>query len=450
MGEGLLSVATTSRTGGGSSTGLPSGSFYAGFERRDGELYCEDVALDRIAREAGTPSYVYSAGAVRDRYARLDAALGGKGTPHRIHYSLKANSNRAILEVLHALGCGVDVVSGGELYRALRAGFRGADILFGGVGKTPRELREALTADVKLINVESEAELRLLADIALEMGVVAPVGLRINPEVDVANAHRYISTGERGHKFGIGFSDALHVGRVALGLRNIALHALDMHVGSQLSSFEAYKQGAARLVEASLELRRAGAPIRYLDAGGGLHVPYQSEAEPDLAAYGAILKEAATALGEVELLVEPGRFFVAAAGTLVTRVLYRKETGGKTYLICDAGMTELLRPSHYDAYHLIEPVAAPFGSMVADIVGPVCETGDFLALQREMPNVEAGALLAVRTAGAYGYVMSSHYNARPRVAEVMVDGARWAVVTAREEYVDLVRQESPSPLWRKH
>ncbi len=425
---------------------MSPGRAVRGFTRLDGALHVEGVPLERIAREAGTPTYVYSAAVVRDRLARLDAALSA--VPHRIHYSLKANANRGVLGVLRAAGCGVDVVSGGELFKALRAGFRGEDILFGGVGKTARELREALEARIKLINVESEAELRLLAGIAADLGVVAPVGLRINPEVDVENAHHYIATGERGHKFGIGIDDAVRVGRVALGLRSVALHGLDMHVGSQLSSFEAYREGTARLVEASRALRAEGAPIRYLDAGGGLPVPYADEAEPDLAAYGAILSDAARTLGDVELLVEPGRYFVAAAGALLTRVLYRKSAGDKTYVICDAGMTELLRPSHYDAFHRIEPVAAPAGTLVADIVGPVCESGDFLALDREIADVGPDDLLAVLTAGAYGYVMSSSYNARPKVAEVLVDGDRWAIVTQRERYEDLVRLEAVSPPWR--
>jgi diaminopimelate decarboxylase len=382
---------------------------------------------------------------IRDRYSRLTASL--TAAPHRVHYSLKANSCRGILEVLRAAGSGVDVVSGGELFRALRAGFKGEDILFGGVGKQAHELREAILAGVKLINVESEAELRMISALAGELGRTATVGLRINPEVDVKNAHAYIATGEKGHKFGIPIGEAEAVGKVAIGLPHITLAALDMHVGSQLHSFDAYRAGTERLVELSLKLRTLGAPIRYLDSGGGLPVPYDDESEPDLSAYGAIVTAAANALG-AELLVEPGRFFVAASGVLLTRVLYRKQSGGKTYLICDAGMTELLRPSHYDAYHRIDSVAPRSGTIVADVVGPVCETGDFLALDREVPDVTTGDLLAVHTAGAYGYVMSSHYNARPRVSEVMVDGARWAVVTERETYEDLVRLEAATPLWR--
>ncbi len=416
-----------------------------GFPRRDGVLYAEGVDADRLAHEVGTPAYVYSAGVVRDRYTRLTAALAD--APHRVHYSLKANACRGILEVLRQAGSGVDVVSGGELFKALRAGFRGEDILFGGVGKQAHELREAIHAGVKLINVESEAELRMVSAIAEELGRPATVGLRINPEVDVKNAHAYIATGEKGHKFGIPIGDAEAVGRLALTLPHLTLAALDMHVGSQLHSFEAYRAGTERLVELSLRLRKAGAPIRYLDAGGGLPVPYDDESEPDLRAYGAIVTAAANTLG-AELLVEPGRFFVAAAGVLLTRVLYRKASGAKQYLICDAGMTELLRPSHYDAFHRIEPVQPRAGRIVADVVGPVCETGDFLALDRELPDVGPGDLLAIHTTGAYGYVMSSHYNARPRVREVLVDGARWAVVTEREDYEDLVRLEAASPVWR--
>ncbi len=417
----------------------------AGFDRVEGTLHCDSVPAERLARDAGTPCYVYSASIIRERYARLDASLAA--APHRIHYSLKANGSRGVLGVLRSLGAGVDVVSGGELFKALRAGFGGGDILFGGVGKQERELREGLAAGVRLVNVESEGELRLLSRIAGDLRVTAPVGLRVNPEVDVRNAHAYIATGERGHKFGIPVGDAERIGRLALSLPHLLLQALDMHVGSQLHALDAYAEGTSRLVELANALRTAGAPLRFLDVGGGLPVPYGDEAEPDLLRYGGIVTGAANAIG-AELLVEPGRFLVAAAGVLLTRVIDRKESGGKTYIICDAGMTELLRPSHYDAFHRIESVARPSGRIVADVVGPVCESGDFLALDRELSDVDRGDLLAVHTAGAYGYVMSSQYNARPRVAEVLVDGARWAVVTARESYEDLVRHEVPVPEWR--
>ncbi|MEK0431028.1 MAG: hypothetical protein RL139_832 [Gemmatimonadota bacterium] len=418
----------------------------AGFARAAGTLCAESVALPVIAEAVGTPVYVYSAATVRANLARLQSALAG--VPHAIHFAMKANACRGILDVVREAGAGVDVVSGGELHRARQAGFGPERILFGGVGKQPHEVREALEGGIKLLNVESEAELRLISRIAGELGVVAPVGLRVNPEVDVENAHRFIATGEKGHKFGIPIGEAEAAGRLALALPHLALVGLDMHVGSQLLSFEAYAHGADRLVALGKTLQGAGAALRYLDVGGGLPVRYQSEAAPDLAAYAAIVGAAAGALG-VELLLEPGRFIVADAGVLLTQVLYRKRNGGRTTLVCDAGMTELVRPSRYDAYHAIEPVAEASGRELADVVGPVCETGDFLALGRELPVVEPGALLAVHTAGAYGSVMGSRYNARPLAPEVLVDGARWAVVTARETYADLVRQDAVTPQWRQ-
>ena len=416
------------------------------FARRDGVLYCEDVPAETIARQAGTPTFVYSAAVLRDRYRRLTAALAG--VKHRVHYSLKANANRAILSVLRELGSGADVVSGGELHRALRAGFHGHDIIFGGVGKTGQELREALKAGVKLINVESEAELYLLEAIARELGVVAPVGFRINPDVTVENPHAYIATGSRGHKFGIPHDEALDLAKKARALEHVELIGLDMHVGSQLATLEPYRAGLERLRELAERMVGAGAPIRYVDIGGGLPVRYdEGDVEPDLDAFARIISPVVKRMN-AELIVEPGRFFAAASGVLLARVLYRKRSGGKDYVIADAGMTELLRPSHYDAYHLIESAKPSGERAVVDVVGPVCESGDFLAQDREMDDVEPGDLLAIHTAGAYGYVMSSNYNARPKAAEVMVDGARFAVVTARESYDDLTRLEQAHPDWR--
>lgn len=418
----------------------------AGGREGGGTLLCEGVPLDRIAAEVGTPAYVYSSAMVRDRYTRLDDALAP--LTHRVHYTLKANSNAGLLRVLRELGAGVDVVSGGELYRAQRAGFRGEDIVFGGVGKSARELREALEADVLLVNVESEAEVRLLDRIAGELGTVARIGLRVNPEVTVDSSHRYIKTGEKGAKFGVPFDDVLTVAHVAAGLPHTQLVGLDMHIGSQLFRLDPYIDGVERLVGLLEQLRAAGIDtLRYLDIGGGLGVPYDGEETLDLRRFARALVPRVQPTG-LTLLMEPGRFVVGNAGVLLTRVLYRKHSGGREFLITDAGMTELIRPSHYDAYHRIEAVNPRGGRMTADVVGPVCESGDFLALDREMDQANAGDLLAVYDVGAYGYVMASNYNTRPRGAEVLVDGDRYAVMTARERYEDLVRLEVEDPEWR--
>ena len=426
---------------------MGQGVLTSGFARVDGTLSCEGVALDRIATDVGTPAYVYSAAMVRDRYTRLDGALSS--LRHRVHYTLKANSNAGILRVLRELGAGVDVVSGGELFRALRAGFRGEDVIFGGVGKTERELREALAAGVLLINAESEAEVRLIDQLAGEIGVVAPVGLRVNPEVTVDSSHRYIKTGEKGAKFGIPFDDVLSVASLTAELPHVALLGLDMHIGSQLFRLDPYLDGVDRLVALLDQLRAAGVDtVRYLDIGGGLGVSYEDEESPDLQRFARALVSRVQPTG-LTLLMEPGRFVVGNSGMLLTRVLYRKYSGGRHFLVTDAGMTELIRPSHYDAFHRIEPVSAATCQMKADVVGPVCESGDFLALDREMAEVEPGEVLAVHDVGAYGYVMASNYNTRPRGAEVLVDGDRYAVVTARETYDDLVRLELDQPEWRK-
>lgn len=414
--------------------------------RRAGSLACEGVPLEGLAAAVGTPAWVYSSASVRDQFGRLDEAL--RGVPHRIHYSLKANANGALLRLLRSLGAGADVVSGGELHRALHAGFQPGEIIFGGVGKTEREIAQALDARIRLINVESEAELRLVDRLAGARGRRAAVALRVNPEITIDNPHAYIRTGGKGHKFGIPWDEIVPAAEVALGLAHVEVLGLDMHVGSQLARLETYAHGLARLVELCEELRRRGiSTLRYLDIGGGLAVPYEAEQPPDLSEYGAIVRRAAGQTG-LEILVEPGRFLVARAGILLTRVLYRKRSGGREIAVTDAGMTELLRPSHYQAYHHIEPVTPRDGAVPIDIVGPVCESGDFLALARELPALEPGDLLAVHTAGAYGSAMASNYNARPRAVEVLVDGDRWAVATERETYEDLVRHEHVSLDWR--
>jgi diaminopimelate decarboxylase len=425
---------------------MGQGILTSGFPRVDGALHADGVPLERIASEVGTPAFVYSASLVRERYRALDEALAA--VPHRLHYTLKANSNQALLRLLHGLGCGADVVSGGELFRALRAGYAGRDIIFGGVGKSDDELREALAAGVALLNVESEAEVRAIGRLAADLGVEARISLRVNPEVTIDAAHHYIKTGERGHKFGIPYDEALHVARVAAGLPRVTLAGLDMHLGSMLSRVEPYRIGAERLAGLCGEIRAAGVTtLRYLDVGGGLSVRYADETPIDPAEFASAVAPVVRATG-LELLVEPGRFIVGNAGVLLTRVLYRKHSGGKDYAIADAGMTELLRPSYYNAYHRIEAVRPVDGQGLLNVVGPVCESGDFLALDRTMDEPAAGDLLAVFDAGAYGFVMSSNYNGRRRASEVLVDGDRFAVVTSRESYEDLVRHEVDHPDWR--
>ena len=416
------------------------------FARVDGRLVCEGVPLSTVARAVGTPTYVHSANAVREQYARLSAALDG--VPFRIHYSLKANSNLALLRLLRSLGAAADVVSGGELFRARRAGFEPHDIIFGGVGKTEREIADGIDAGVLLLNVESEDELRMVDRLGRERGVVVPVAIRVNPEITVETPHSYIRTGEKGHKFGVPYDEVRDVARVAASLPNVALRGLDMHVGSQLSRLDAYRHGIERVLELLSQLRSDGAKdLRYLDIGGGLAVTYDAEEPTDLERFAQIVVPAVRSTG-LQLIVEPGRFMVGNAGVLISRVLYRKRSGGKKLLVVDAGMTDLLRPSHYNAYHRIEALEAVEGRSRVDVVGPVCESGDFLALDRELEDVRAGDLMAIHSAGAYGYVMSSNYNTRGRPAEVLVDGDRFALVTQRESYEHLVTTELLEPEWR--
>jgi len=419
----------------------------SGFARTaSGELVCEGVSLEAIADAVGTPVYVYSSRAIREQYDALDRALAP--VPHRLHYSMKANSNLAVLRLLQERGAGLDIVSGGELFRARTAGFSADSIVFSGVGKSVQELREALAAGILMFNVESFFELEQLNEVAKDMGVRAPVALRVNPEVRVDTPHHYTRTGERGNKFGIPIDEALGAARRALAMPSIVLRGLDMHIGSQVSQLEPYRNGLDRLLDLHAQLHAIGASdLRYLDIGGGFAVTYEDETPMDLDALAAALLPKIEQSG-LSLIVEPGRFIVANAGVLLARVMHRKKSGGKEYIISDAGMNDLVRPSHYDAYHAVEAVHARDTRSVVDVVGPVCESGDFFALDREVDDVEAGDLIVVRTTGAYGYVMSFNYNARPRVAEVLVDGDRFAVATRREHYEDLVRLEPQQLEWR--
>lgn len=416
-----------------------------GYLRSEGVLTCEGVSLETIADRVGTPVYIYSAASIRDRYTRLTEAL--RGLPVHIHYSVKANSSLAILALLRSMGAGVDIVSGGELHRALTAGFTGADIVFSGVGKTEQELEQAMRAGVSSINVESEGELAVIDDVAGRLGVQARVALRVNPDVAVDTPHPYTRTGELGMKFGIPRDRVVSVARRAAGMRGVRLTGIAAHIGSQISETTPYALAAEVLLALKHEIEAAGiATLKTLDAGGGLAVTYDEERSPDLAAYARAL--APLAEPGIEILIEPGRFLVAESGVMLTRVLYRKHSGGKEIVITDAGMNDLIRPALYESHHTIDAVrAAEPGALRANVVGPVCESGDFFARDREIPAVQPGELLALRTVGAYGYSMASNYNSRPRPAEVLVDGDRFAVITARETNDDLLRRETLTPTW---
>ncbi len=413
----------------------------------EGVLTVEGLALRAIAEAVGTPVYVYSAGHVRAQYRALDAALAD--VPHRIHYAVKANGNLAVLALLRGLGAGVDIVSSGELVRALAAGFTGGDVVFSGVGKTREEMRLALAAGVGAIHLESEAELAVLAEVARETGKVAPVGLRVNPEVAVPT-HPYTATGTRGTKFGVAHDEIEALAQRVAATPGVVLRSLAMHVGSQIATSRPFLSGLACLTDLVDRIRAAGiGTLTTLDLGGGFGIAYREVDPPfDLRAYADVVVPAVRRTG-LTLEVEPGRFLVGNAGVLLTRVLYRKRSGGRAFAVVDAGMNDLIRPSLYDAYHAIA-VDGGEGrpTETCDVVGPVCETGDFFAQDRDLPRVEAGDLLAVRGAGAYGFTMSSNYNTRPRPAEVLVDGARFAVIRDRETAEDLLRGEHPAPAWR--
>lgn len=412
---------------------------FVAFERRGGVLHAEQVALGRIAEAVGTPTYVYSAGELRARYRALARAFSGARV--MICYALKANMNLSVVRTLVAEGAGADVTSGGELFRALRAGADAGRIVYSGVGKRDDEIDSALRAGIRLFNVESRAELRRLDSRAGELGVRAPVAFRVNPDVD-PKTHPYIATGLRTSKFGIPIDEAASAYAEAKALANLRVVGVDCHIGSQLTDVRPFADAFARIRALVLDLRSAGHSIEIIDVGGGLGVTYTDETPPSPEVYAAAVLGALGDLG-CELILEPGRWITANAGVLLTRVLYEKSNDGKRFVVVDAAMNDLIRPALYQSTMGIEPVGPFEGeTQSVDVVGPVCESGDFLAKDRPLPPVERGELLAVRSAGAYGFAMASNYNARPRAAEVLVDGDRFAVVRARETYEDLVRGES--------
>jgi diaminopimelate decarboxylase len=408
-----------------------------------GVLGFDPALLDAIATRVGTPAYVYGANLIRAQFHALDDAL--QGIPHRICYSVKANGNLAVLRVLQQIGAGADIVSVGELRRAHAAGFASDQIVFSGVGKTSAELEEAIRARIGFLNIESTSELDAVIGAAQRTGLRCRVGIRVNPDV-ATETHPYTKTGEKTAKFGVPFDDVVNVARRIAAEPALELRGLAMHLGSQLTDVEPYHRGTVKLLELVAAIRASGiGTLEALDVGGGLGVRYFDERAPSPRAFAEAVVPPIRAAG-LQLLCEPGRYIVANAGLLLTRVLYRKHAGGKEFVIVDAGMTDFVRPSHYNAHHDIVPLKdGGRTERVVNIVGPICESGDFLALDRKLPVVEPGELLAVLGTGAYGFVMSSTYNQRPRPPEVLVDGDKYFVARARESLDDLMRGEVPEP-----
>ena len=411
------------------------------FEYRQGELYCEQVPVSRIAKELGTPCYVYSHAALVRHFRAYDGAF--KDIPHVIAFAMKANSNLAIVRLMAKEGSGVDIVSGGELFRALKAGVPASKIVFAGVGKKADEIRDALKADILMFNVESPAELQAINEVAGSVGKKARVALRINPDID-PKTHPYISTGLKKSKFGIAADRALEEFKIASSLSHIDVVGVHKHIGSQLTEVTPFVEAMKKILTLVESLKRDGIGIQYINIGGGLGITYADETPPlpqDLAdAIFPLVRDM-----KVTLIMEPGRVIVGNAGILVTQALYLKAGEAKRFVIVDAAMNDLIRPSLYGAYHEIRPLKEEAGHRAkhqVDIVGPVCESGDFLAKDRAMAEVKPGEMLAVMSAGAYGFVMSSNYNSRPRVPEALIKDGEIHVIRARETYDDLVRGET--------
>ncbi len=406
---------------------------------RDRALFLDDVPLADIAAKAGTPCYVYSARSILETYRAYDKAFGQQ--PHTVCYAVKANGNLAILSLLAKAGAGFDIVSGGELFRVLKAGGDPKKIVFSGVGKTASEIDAALKAGIFVFNCESEPELALVDALAHRHGIQARVAMRVNPDVDAAT-HAYISTGRLAHKFGIDISAAEAVYERACEYENLLLEGVSCHIGSQLMNPQPVMDAVDRVLALIDRLRMKGFDIRHADLGGGLGVAYKPEdTTPAICSFIGDMCARLKDRG-LHAMIEPGRSIVGAAGVLLSRVLYRKTTGDKNFVIIDAAMNDLIRPALYSAYHEILPVReteAPVSKV--DVVGPVCETGDFLAKDRELPEVMPGDAVAICTAGAYGFVQSSNYNARPRAAEVLVEENSWRIIRSRETYDDLIRGE---------
>ncbi len=408
-----------------------------GFAYRGGAMFAEDVAVTTIAEDVGTPFYCYSAAMLRRNYT--DYAQAFSGLDALVCFAVKANSNQAVISLFAGLGAGADVVSEGEMRRALAAGVPASKIVFSGVGKTKAEIAAALNAGCGQFNVESEPELDAMSEVACSLGLTATVAFRVNPDID-AGTHHKISTGRAGDKFGIAFERIPEVYARAAKLPGIAPVGLAVHIGSQLTRLDPFRGAFLRIAGLVRDLRGAGLTVDRVDLGGGLGIVYRDEDPPPPTDYAAVVREVFGGLG-VSIVLEPGRRLVGEAGILVAEVIYIKESGGRRFVVVDAAMNDLIRPTLYEAWHAIDPVVEPVTGApreAVDIVGPVCETGDVLAAEREMPPLEAGDLLAVRSAGAYGAVMASTYNTRPLVPEVMVNGDQYAVIRPRAGYDALI------------
>jgi diaminopimelate decarboxylase len=409
------------------------------FHYIDNTLYCENVPLADIAKKAGTPAYIYSSAAILENHRAYDEAFGD--LPHTVCYAVKANSTLGILALLAKAGSGFDIVSSGELFRVLKAGGDPKKVVFSGVGKTAAEVEYALCNGIHSFNCESEAELALIDALAGRMGIRAEFSVRVNPDVDAAT-HPYIATGLRDHKFGVDIAEVEAVYDRARSLRNIVASGVSCHIGSQLLDTDPVMEAVDKMLALIDRLRAAGHAIGHVDFGGGLGVAYKSaDSTPEIRAFIGKLKDKAQGRG-LAVMVEPGRSIVGAAGALITRVLYRKRTPNKEFMVVDAAMNDLIRPALYHSHHEIVPLRkSDRPPILADVVGPVCESGDFLARDREVANAVPGDLMAVLTAGAYGFVLSSNYNSRPRPPEILVSGDGWRAIRGRETFEDLIRGE---------
>jgi diaminopimelate decarboxylase len=414
------------------------------FEYKNNELFCESVSVAKIAEDVGTPFYLYSHATLKRHFEAFDKAF--EGMDRLVCFSAKANTNLAILHLFASLGSGLDIVSGGELYRGLKAGFLPEKVVYSGVGKKTDEIDYAINSGILMFNVESLEELELIDSRAKGLNTQASISLRVNPNVD-PKTHPYISTGLKKNKFGIETDAALEAYKAAMKMKNIKIIGIDCHIGSQITQLSPFEDALTKLKSLASTLKELGIDIKYLDMGGGLGITYSDESPPHPNEYAKALVNSLKETS-LTLILEPGRVIVGNAGILVTRVLYRKSGQVKEFAIVDAAMNDLMRPTLYKAYHAIEPVKkVKKNAIKADVVGPICESGDFLALDRQIADVERGDLLAVMSAGAYGFTMSSNYCSRPRVAEVMVCGDRFEVVRRRETYEDLNKGETIPSFW---